>query len=360
MSYYFSRPFENSDALGEVERRITAWDRANDASRPLHQSLAWARLMAWLLGSDHVEFYEDGQAQSFCFVYPLPLGSSWLYTPRGPLCTAEGPGALLEQMHANHPEAVWSRWDPLLPGDTARSWYAGACPAHAQFHPDSTLELTLIPSLEDILAQMKPKGRYNIRLAEKRGVEIWGWTVRAGVWTPLWAGAPDLSQEDVVAVYHGLARETTMRDGFSGHDASYYAHFLQELDAAAFVLLARYEGAWIAGGLFTLLGDTCTYYYGASGSRSREVMAPYLVQWKAMTWAKDQGATVYDFLGIATPGSTKASDLLLRGVTDFKTKFGGRIVTGGFAWEKVHRPLLFWAIRSAKKLRKLLSRLRGR
>jgi len=367
---YISRPFgkDSTDKENrEVLARIAAWDAMQKGMRPLHQTMVWARFMAWLLGPENVEFYdgENGEdharAQSFVYVYPLPLGTSWLYTPRGPL-TIGGTSAaqqLLSEASMRHPNAVWTRWDPLSDEGESKGLMHGSREAHAHFHPLSTLLLNLTQSEEEILAQMKPKGRYNIRLAEKKGVQVFAWSIQQGQWTALDEGAPTLSFEEAVMHFTQLARETTARDKFSGHSASYYKNFLTSLDEHAFLLLARFEGTWIAGGLFTIAGETCTYYYGASGSAHRAVMAPYLVQWSAIVRAKKHGCAWYDFLGIATPDSPAEEDRSLAGVTDFKRKFGGEVRTGGRAFEKIHRPWLFFLIRSVKTSRKFLSRLRG-
>lgn len=331
----------------------------------LQQSTVWARFMAWLLGKENVEFWEtfdeEGQrlATAWVYLYRMRFQAYWVYVARGPVHTKESAAVfLLEQIALAHTCAVWVRWDPLVEGDKARTWLPSAQSAHASFHPKSTLLLDLTLDDEALLAQMKSKGRYNIRLARKKGVEVFGWTMREGTWQPLQEETPDLSLQDAVQIYTDISQETTARDGFSGHGARYFSAFLTEMPEHAQLFLARAEGEWIAGGLFTTVHGIGTYYYGASSNRQRSKMAPYLVQWTAIQYAKQQGCHAYDFLGVATPDSTDPSDLALLGVTDFKLKFGGMIRTGGYSWEKVQSPLWFFAIRTMKRLRGILSTVR--
>lgn len=360
------RPFTGDQDIEALQKELEA--QADAQMLGLQQTPVWARFMAWLLGNDHVEFWtlRDGngtlRAASWVYAYPLKWGKYWLYAARGPVLMRgqkeDAARQLLNAVRKAHPGAVWLRWDPLFTDDTAKNWQEGAMPAHASFHPKSTLVLDLNLGSEALLAQMKPKGRYNIRVAQKKGVRVHGWSMTDEGWQAMTEAAPVLERSEAVDIYTRLSRETTSRDGFSGHNAAYFDAFLTTMAGHSFLLLAEVEGHWIAGGIFTLLQGVCTYYYGASSNAHREKMAPYLVQWAAIEHALAEGCHTYDFLGIATPGSTHPSDLALSGVTDFKGKFGGIILTRGRSWEKIMHPALFWGIRAAKNLRPFLSRVR--
>lgn len=80
-------------------------------------------------------------------------------------------------------------------------------------------------------------------------------------------------------------QETTSRDNFAGNTLEYYEQFLETL-AASQIFFAYYEGVVIAAGIFVFHADTALYYYGASGNTHRNFMAPYLLQWTAITHAK--------------------------------------------------------------------------
>ncbi|MDO8649581.1 MAG: peptidoglycan bridge formation glycyltransferase FemA/FemB family protein [Candidatus Peregrinibacteria bacterium] len=184
--------------------------------------------------------------------------------------------------------------------------------------PESTriLDLTLEP--EVILAQMKPKGRYNIGLSEKHGMRV--------------------RHSTETAAFMDLLHGTAARDGFRPGREADYAAFLQNLPGA-FLLLAELPRASADGKthprpIAGLLGciwpserkdarKTGIYYYGASSYEDRALMAPYLLQWEAMRYCKAQGCTSYDLLGIAP---TEDPDHPWAGVTSFKGKFGGEVV----------------------------------
>ena len=192
--------------------------------------------------------------------------------------------------------------------------------------PEASLILDLSSSEEDILAQMKPKGRYNIKVAQKNGVTVG-------------------SSENLDAFY-GLLAGTGNRDGFGIHPRGYYETMLESLGDHAQLFLARHEGEVVAGGIFVYLGDWGIYYYGASDHAARSLMAPYLVQWEAIREAKKRDCRHYDFLGVAP---RDALDHPWTGVTEFKKKFGGRVVNYPQAKEMAVRPFWYWAYRLCKR-----------
>lgn len=167
--------------------------------------------------------------------------------------------------------------------------------AHASYQPEWTLKIDLEPPPEEILKQMKSKGRYNIRVAEKKGVKVREFDGGKG-------------SEKAVRDFYQLLTETTERDQFHGHGEKFYQDMLGKLGPAGTVgkaatgraklYLAEYQNEVVAGILVTFFGDTATYYYGASGNKHRNVMAPYLLQWEAMRQAKKQGLKWYDLLGV--------------------------------------------------------------
>ena len=194
--------------------------------------------------------------------------------------------------------------------------------------------LDLTKDLDVILSEMHEKGRYNIRLAEKRWVTI--------EWVE--------STVEHMDIWMWLIAETTDRDGFTHNSRAYYEVFLDQGDITQ-LAFAYHEGKVIAAGIFVFFGDTAIYYYGASSS-DREVrkhMAPYLLQWHALQEGKRRGCQTYDFLGIAAPWSTNDH---LAWVTAFKEKFGWEVLELG---QKLLIPLswkysLFLWVRKLKRI----------
>ncbi len=170
-----------------------------------------------------------------------------------------------------------------------------------EIFPTNTLMIDLTLTDEEILAQMKQKGRYNIKVARRKGVVI--------------------EQEHNVENFWKLMQETSKRDGFRSNKKHVYVDLLQSFGDDAVLYTAKdVMGDVLASAIFSVAEGMAIYNYGASTSRKRGLMAPYLLQWTGIQWAKKKGAKVYDFLGISPENSPSHS---LNGVASFKLKFGG-------------------------------------
>ena len=273
----------------------------------IEQSSAWARFRKTIkIGKSHLS------------VRKLPRGLFWLECARGKLS-----GHDIKK--AKKTGAIFLRIEPPLGYNFPRRGRK----AHAHYQPEETLVLDLSLSEEDILKQMKPKGRYNIKLAREKGVEV--------------------RQSTDVKIFCDLLNETTVRDKFHSHPCSYYEKFLGSLPAKLFV--AYFEEKPIAALIATFYKNTATYYFGASSDEHRNIMAPYLLQWEVIRHARAKGCQYYDFLGIAPSDSRNHP---WQGVTQFKKKFGGTIVKYPCAREYVFRPILYYALVLLKKIRSIV------
>ncbi len=203
----------------------------------------------------------------------------------------------------------------------------------------NTVILDLTRSEEDLLAAMKSKTRYNIRLAGRKGI-----MVRQGT-------AADLPT--IGAMY----QETADRDGFAIRPLAYYLDAWNAFYEAGMgiPLLAEYAGEPVAAVFLIRFGDRVTYMYGASTQRERNRMPNYLLQWESIRWAKAQGCTVYDFWG--APTAFNEADPLW-GVWRFKDGFQGDVVRHIGAWDYTPRP--FWYNAYTRLLPRYLGFLRAR
>ena len=288
----------------------------------------------------------DGEASALAVKMKLPLGYSWLWVPYGPLGgfnkelfgglrkIARGEGAIFTRIE---PGAGWTE------DDTEKVRVAmgtrAVVPAPQRLTAEHSLLLDLNLSEEQILAQMKPKGRYNIGVAKKNGVRCRAFHNFLAV-----------PEHDFSAFYE-ILRATGTRDGFGINPKYYYKTLLEVLGAKNMVaLLLAYDtkGEVISGIIVTFYNNVAMYYYGASSHHARHLMASYLLQWEAICEAKRLGLTHYDFLGIAPPGEPNHP---WAGITDFKKKFGGEVVAYAPAFDIVHSPFKYKALMLAKKLR---------
>lgn len=259
----------------------------------------------------------------------LPLGVA--YVPKGPLLdwsNAPLVDAVLAaiELEARRQRAIFVKIDPdVAPASQSgqavqaalrrRGWLRSA--EQIQFRNTALLNLT--PDEDALLAAMKPKWRYNIRLAERRGV-----TIRRG-------DVADLQ------TFYALYRETGGRDGFIVRPFDYYEEtwrtFMQPVAAdapCADLLLAEVEGNAVAGLILFRFGRRTWYMYGASSDRQRAAMPNHLLQWEAMRLARAAGCTVYDLWG--APDKLHESDSMW-GVWRFKEGFGAQFAPHIGAWD---------------------------
>jgi lipid II:glycine glycyltransferase (peptidoglycan interpeptide bridge formation enzyme) len=194
----------------------------------------------------------------------------------------------------------------------------------------NTVLIDLSPSEEEILGRMKQKTRYNIRLAERKGV-----TVRVG------------KPADWGLLYHMYA-ETSLRDGFVIRDEGYYHTIwdtfytsegaLNADQPGIEPLIAEVAGEPVAAVLIYRFAGKAWYLSGMSVDAHREKMPNYLLQWEAMRRAKAAGCTVYDLWG--APEVFNEMDSLW-GVFRFKEGLGGKVVRTLGAWDFPSRPVIY-------------------
>lgn len=188
--------------------------------------------------------------------------------------------------------------------------------------PLRTILLDIEPDEETLLARMKEKWRYNVRLAGRKGVEV--------------RAAQTVGE---LYAWYDLLRTTGERDRFGIHTLDYYRKVWEILVPCqqARLFLAWADNELLAGIFVSLLGREAIYLYGASSNARRNLMPNYLLQWEAIRWARQAGARIYDFWGI--PASDGA-DEAMAGVYRFKSGWGGRVTSFIGNYECVYHPLL--------------------
>jgi lipid II:glycine glycyltransferase (peptidoglycan interpeptide bridge formation enzyme) len=264
----------------------------------------------------------------------LPLGFTAGYIPKAPVEAVEGE----ELWHAVDSvcrlhRAIFLKleldlWQDSSPHSLTANYYLRISPQNIQ--PPRTIIVDIRGSEEEILARMKQKTRYNIRLAEKKGVTVRAWT-------------------DIES-FHKMMLLTGSRDGFGVHSLEYYrrAYDLLHPKQMGELLLAEYDAKPLAA-LFVAKSGTRAYYlYGASTDEERNRMPTYLLQWEAMKWARAHGAEGYDLWGVPDEEEAtleanfeKRHDGLW-GVYRFKRGFGGQLRRAAQAMDRVYNPFLYW------------------
>lgn len=330
-----------SRVVNENEREQFDTFIASHPKGHILQTWAWGQVKKATGWEPHALVVEDaGQiaASILLLEHGLPgTRRSFFYAPRGPVVDIDNAalfdfllGAVKEM--AKERGAIMLKIDPDVPvhheGLAAYLKSRGFRPAPAAggfegTQPRFVFRLNITPSPEEIMAAFQPKTRYNIRLAERKGVTIKENCTLADLQT-----------------FYDLLQETAHRDHFLIRSYSYFATLWRELVERGYarLLLAHYRGEAIAGTLMFLLGNKAWYLYGASSSRHREVMPNYLLQWTMICRAREAGCTMYDFRGV--PGIL-SPDNPLYGLYRFKKGFGGTYTEFIGEYDLVYAPLFY-------------------
>lgn len=256
---------------------------------------------------------------------PLPLHASYWLFPKGPLGSAPCDERIAMLKKACTGSAFLKIEPDIVPVQGIVA---------AERHPAHTMVVLLDTDSEAFFARMKPKTRYNIRLAQKKGVRI------------EYAGVEGLGR------FMALMQETAKRDGFSAHASNRYRAIIEKFQGptcAAFFAFALYDGKDLAANLMLDALDTRTYLHGASSSENRDVMAPYALHAYLMEDAANRKMAAYDFWGVA-PANADASHPWA-GITRFKAGFGGQYISMPGTFDIPLKPLLYRTYRFTRALR---------
>lgn len=249
----------------------------------------------------------------------LPLGLNYLYCPR------PSSGELLEDAYriAQEEGAIFLKID---------SAYELRIPPNYKYRqakslqPQKTIFVDLRNSEGDLLYAMHEKTRYNIRLAERHGIEV--------------------NQKGTLEEFWKLLAETAERDKFYTHERDYYGKLLavRSKNFSNELFFVKYRGVLVAAAIINFFKppQTATYLHGASSREYKEVMAPHLLHWRIIQEAKRRGFSLYDMWGI--------DEKRWPGLTRFKLGFGGEIVEYPLSVDIVYRQAFYGAYNMLRKI----------
>lgn len=326
------RPLVDRSALVELLKR--------QPLQPFLQSWMWGDFQhdlgrrVWRLGG-----FEGQKLVSSALVieHELSLGKKYLYCPRGPLADIpEAMQAMLVSLRelGKKEGAMYIKVDPniyFFADDVAGLGEKYELGTTLQPQQTQILDVAMPPG--EILAAMHPKTRYNIRLAEKKGVVV------------RWTTSPDDLQ-----VFLRLMHQTGERQGIRLHNDHYYQKLFYTLQSVkmAELVVGEYEGAIRAAHMIIWHGQTATYLHGGSDDATKDAMVPYILQWETIKKAHQQGMKEYDLWGIAPDDAPTHK---WAGITRFKRGFGGRQIVFPSSLNAILQPQWYQAYRLAKRIR---------
>ncbi|HEX2698454.1 MAG TPA: peptidoglycan bridge formation glycyltransferase FemA/FemB family protein [Anaerolineales bacterium] len=226
---------------------------------------------------------------------------------------------LAHSLRSEHSPQMRSIWGEMEGGQVSMH----------NIQPPRTIVVDLRGTEDEILARMKQKCRYNIRLAEKKGVSVRAW--------------------DDIEAFHKMMLITGGRDEFGVHSLDYYrrAYELFHPTGMCELLVAEFEGKPLAALMVFARGKRAWYVYGASNDEERNRMPTYLLQWEAMRWVRAKGAEEYDLWGVPDEDEATLEAQFetrsdgLWGVYRFKRGFGGELKRAEQAVDRVYNPFLY-------------------
>jgi len=318
------------------EVNLAAWNHFLEYHPNAHllQMGEWGELKKYF-GWKPVRIILNTEAGCQILFRRLPFGLTLGYMPK-PLFTGLWPeisdqfweevGSICKKNHAIFLKIEPDAWEENFILHPSREAFI-LSPYNIQ--PARTITINIKDYEETILAKMKPKCRYNIRLAEKKGVTVRAW--------------------DDISAFHEMITVTGRRDTFGVHSKEYYqrAYELFHPKGSCELLVAEFEGKKLAALMVFAQGNRAWYVYGASNDQERNRMPTYLLQWEAIRWAKARGCEEYDLWGVPDENEeTLEADFESRhdglwGVYRFKRGFGGQLKRAAQAWDKVYMPLLY-------------------
>ncbi|MFZ5855757.1 MAG: lipid II:glycine glycyltransferase FemX [Chloroflexota bacterium] len=317
-----------------AEVSLKEWNRFLEGHPHAHilQTGEWGELKAGF-GWDAVRIVTGDIGAQILF-RKLPLGFTIAYVPKPILdsgqWTVDGGFWKEVDLVCKKRRAVFLKIEPDFWEDQKpETWNLKLETSPHNIQPPRTIVVDIRGTEEEILARMKQKTRYNIRLAEKKGVTVRTW--------------------DDIPAFHAMMLVTGGRDGFGVHSLEYYrrAYELFYPTGMAELLVAEFEGKPLAALMVFARGRRAWYMYGASTDEERNRMPTYLLQWEAMKWARSKGAEEYDLWGVPDEDeSTLEANFETRhdglwGVYRFKRGFGGAVKRAEQARDRIFNPLLY-------------------
>ena len=298
---------------------------------------------------------------------------NYLYCPRGPQSASNQQpatcdrfvGEFLEKAAgiARKEQSIFLRWDPPYEKNfRGLSAIRYQLKAAKSVQPRHTIWMDLTKTDDELLSGMHEKTRYNIRLAERKGVVV-----------------KTVSGRENIEIFWKLLQQTTERDAFGAHTKIHYEKLIGIFGKASHVIasetkqsrtdvkiaasshddgtprndtrepftnlyIAEYQGQQLAAAIVMFCNDTVAYLHGASSNEHRNVMAPYLLHWRIMQDAKALGLKTYDLWGIDDNNPHWA------GITRFKRGFCGREVSYPNSIDILYKSVWYAAYKIARRL----------
>lgn len=278
--------------------------------RSFLQTNEWAEFQESLGRS--VWVVDTGKISALIIRHDLSFGKNYLYIPYGPLISFDHiRSGLRDEVNgfiqkikdlAKKEKAMFVKLEPKSDVVMELIYRRGFKRSKKNLQPQRTMVVDLKRSEPELSSAMHNKTRYNVNLALKKNM--------------------DFEESNDVDAFWKLLKKTSEKDKFSPHSKKYYEKFLEFFksgkDIKTKLILVSHEGKPMAGAMLLLYENTAHYLHGAMDRKYKAMMAPHLMHWEIIMWAKSRGYEYYDLWGIDAQKWP--------GVTRFKLGWGGKVV----------------------------------
>lgn len=335
--YIVSLNMENAAEMSDYERFVSSHPRGS-----FFQSLRWLKLKSNWTHEVYVVKDTSGRIQgcALILIKRLPvLGQSMIYVPRGPVCDYQNPAVfslLLDAVMALKQKyrGALLRLDPCIENTEVLEIQAFLQKGFL-FTPDpgdyQTTQIRHNYVLElagrtkdEVFSAFHPKWRYNIRVAQRRGVVC------------------RICGEEALPAFYRLLEITGKRDGFTIRSYEYYQQMLNALGSYCRLYMCYLGEEALSGAITVQFAGKTSYVYGASSNTNRNLMPNYLMQWTMIQWAIEGNCRMYDFMGIPYFYDEAHPNY---GVYRFKKGFNGRVLSYAGEFDFALSPIAGRALR---------------
>ncbi|MGI6104530.1 MAG: lipid II:glycine glycyltransferase FemX [Patescibacteria group bacterium] len=324
------------------------------------QSREWADFQK-AVGRNVYEI-DDENMPVFAIEHRLPMVGGYFYVPRWPKSAGSNQESAVRKIQnmidiSKTNNSSWIRIEPendkMLQLVKKNVDYKIKKAPH-DMQPRENFIIDIAKTEQELLADMKSKTRYNIRLAKKQGVEI------------VTSGRRQGQGENYVEEFLKLTKQMALRQGIKTHLEEYYRKMVESLPKEMLkIYAAKYGGKIIAANLVLFYENVATYLHGASGNEHRNVMAPHILHWQAILDAKERGCRFYDFGGVKISNKEQAAigkSNSWEGITRFKLGFSQKtkpVVFPG-SYDIVINQWRYWLYRTLQYIKALILNFKQR
>lgn len=292
------------------------------------QTSAWAEL------KQKAGWQPIGLGEQWILERDLPLSQQLEYAPELPY--SEEILSSIESYCQKPSKSIFSRFEFLEHWDDQKAGQLqemGLVKSFEEVQPEYRQWVGLESSEAELLAQMKPKGRYNLNVAKRNNLKV-----------------EHRQDPEAAEIFNNLYQQTAKRQKFQGRQQQYFVDLVALLKAenSGEVVIISNEFQPLCAGIFLYWGEFASYLYGASGPE-RQLMSPYLMHWEAMLAGKQKNCSIYDLLAVAPVGSANHP---YSSLTQFKSQFGGQTTRLLGSWDFIRKPVWYTIYRHVESRRR--------